>query len=370
MRIIIHIPELNVGGAETLICNYAIQFAKNNHDICVVCCTQSNSFLIKKLKENNIKIYNLFSNEKSKFPFNKIQSIIKRFTFKNKWKKIIKEFKPDIIHIHACLFKIKSIPFDANKIIYTFHSNVRRVLSLYSYGFENINYLSKKGMSFIAITEEISNEIKELFKTDKVTVIPNGICFEEIRNKKYNKIDFLKSINIPQDSFIVGHVGRFNPIKNHTKIISVFKEIKERQSNAILLLIGTGEQKEIQNVQKMVDDLNLSDSVKMLGLRKDAVNIMNVFDVMIFPSLNESFGMVLIEAQIHNVRIISSNNVPNNILCNKNVFSLSVDASSTEWAQKALDNTLVERNYKLNDFDLDKVVEKMLLQYKLIYDKE
>lgn len=61
-----------------------------------------------------------------------------------------------------------------------------------------------------------------------VTVIPNGLDINSIHSQKYDKKELLKKINLPMDTFILGHVGRFNKVKNHEKLIRIFKCVLQK----------------------------------------------------------------------------------------------------------------------------------------------
>ena len=98
-------------------------------------------------------------------------------------------------------------------------------------------------------------------------------CSEEIRN----------SLDINHSDFVVGHVGRFNPQKNHGFIIDVFNEIYKKNNKAKLILVGTGNgQLEIIN---KVNNLGLTDNVLFLGNRSDVNRVLQAMDVFLFPSL-------------------------------------------------------------------------------------
>lgn len=69
------------------------------------------------------------------------------------------------------------------------------------------------------------------------------------------------------NAFVIGHVGRFTNQKNHSKLIDIFAAIKERKSDAYLLLLGGGELQD--TIKSKVEKLNLCDSVIFCGVRTD-----------------------------------------------------------------------------------------------------
>lgn len=144
------ISHLKMGGAETLITNYALKIDKNKFDfIIVIISEKSNSINEQLLKENGIKIISL--GESLKFPsntkniFKKIFNKIHRHIL---FKRIVNKEKPDIIHSHLQVNEYL-IPINVNrlkiKLFYTFHTEVSAILEKGKFKFKFItNYLIKK----------------------------------------------------------------------------------------------------------------------------------------------------------------------------------------------------------------------------------
>lgn len=172
------------------------------------------------------------------------------------------------------------------------------------------------------------------FKGKPYKVLKNGIDSnkfiynEDIRTKIRNELNLT-------NNFVVGHIGRFHPQKNHKFLLEIFKEIKNQKNNAKLLLIGTGELE--KEIREKVKELNIEDDVLFLGNRTDVNEIYQAMDVFVFPSLFEGLGIVSIEAQAAGTPILCSNNVPKEIeitpLCKK----LSLENHALEWANTAIE---------------------------------
>lgn len=137
-----------------------------------------------------------------------------------------------------------------------------------------------------------------------------------------------------QNRFIIGHVGRFNPPKNHKFLIDVFQCVEKIEKNVLLLLVGTGEGKlEIEN---KVKSLGLKDKVLFLGSRNDVAEILQAFDVFVFPSLYEGLGIAAVEAQAAGIPCILSDQVPRECQLTENVHFLSLKSSPQEWANSII----------------------------------
>ena len=101
----------------------------------------------------------------------------------------------------------------------------------------------------------------------------NFIADADIRN------EIRKELGL-KDKFVVGHVGRLHPQKNHDFLIDVFAEIKKKKPDAELILVGTGPLEE--KVKSKVVEKGLSDCVHFLGNRKDMNRIYQAMDVFVF----------------------------------------------------------------------------------------
>ena len=139
-----------------------------------------------------------------------------------------------------------------------------------------------------------------------------------------------EQLGIAQDALVVGHVGRFHPVKNHAFLLDVFCELKKQVSDAVLVLVGDGPLR--PEIEKKTAELGLSDSVIFMGVRSDVPELMQAMDVFVFPSLYEGIPVTLIEAQTAGLPCCVSDGVPQEAAITKLVQFKGLDASAEEWA--------------------------------------
>lgn len=168
-----------------------------------------------------------------------------------------------------------------------------------------------------------------------VKIINNGV---NINKFKYNP-DVngwkRKELNIDKNSFVVGHIASFTLQKNHDFLIDIFKEIKNQNDNAILLLVGDGVLK--KSIRNKVRELGLVDNVIFLGIRDDIEQLIQVFDIMVFPSFHEGLPVTLIEAQASGLKCIISDNITKEVDMNIDLLKfLSLEKSARYWAEQSL----------------------------------
>ena len=125
--------------------------------------------------------------------------------------------------------------------------------------------------------------------------------------------------------------------KNIEFLIEIILELVAIKSNAVLLSVGVGPDREI--AEKLVCKYGLQNHVYFLGQRDDVNDIFQAMDIFLFPSLYEGLGMVLIEAQCSNLECVASTEVPKVVKINDNFKFISLDSSSDVWVKNILDGT-------------------------------
>lgn len=201
------------------------------------------------------------------------------------------------------------------------------------------------------------------FDTGKVYVMPNAIDTEKFAFNKQNREEIRKEFNIPNDTFVVGHIGRFTFAKNHVFLLDVFCEVIKEKPNSILLLVGEGElETEIKN---KVQELNLSSHVIFAGVRQDVHKFYSAFDVFCLPSLYEGFPVVVVEAACANLPIFTSVNVSKEVLF---FYSLKqIEFDTLQWCHNILNCPKIENEQ--NNFNIKLCGEKTLQIYQNMLGK-
>lgn len=137
-----------------------------------------------------------------------------------------------------------------------------------------------------------------------------------------------------QNKFVIGHVGRFDPQKNHSFLIELFHCIVKREKDSVLLLVGNGCGK--SEIENKVKKLGMKDKVLFLGCRNDVSKILQAVDVFVFPSFYEGLSVATVEAQAAGIPCILSDQIPQECKFVKNVEFLSLNLSYQEWANHIL----------------------------------
>jgi glycosyltransferase involved in cell wall biosynthesis len=137
------------------------------------------------------------------------------------------------------------------------------------------------------------------------------------------------------DAFVLAHVGRFDPVKNHTFLLDVFSRIVQQHPNSILLLAGTGST--MSAVKSRAQTLGLQDNFRFLGSVSNVAQLLTMADVFVFPSLYEGLGISLIEAQASGLPCFTALDcVPEEANVTGTVEYLPLEAGAAAWAEAIL----------------------------------
>lgn len=242
-------------------------------------------------------------------------------------KKIIKSFKPDIIHTHAskagAIGRYAGIAYGKAKLVHTFHGHVFHSYfgKFKSNVYKNIERaLAIKTDKIIAISERQKLELVKKYSicsNEKVEVIPLGFELDKFNcGREEKRKSFRNRFGLDDDEIAIGIIGRLVPIKNHHLFIDAIKSLKENSSKKIrAFIIGDGEQREAlkaYTAQSGLDFLNgdfeegMKATVHFTSWIKEIDWANAGLDIIALSSLNEGTPVSLIEAQAGGTPIITT----------------------------------------------------------------
>lgn len=196
----------------------------------------------------------------------------------------------------------------------------------------------------------------------EVNIIKNGIMIENFKKNIEIRKEYRKNLNL-EEKFVVGHIGRMVPQKNHEFLIDIFYELCKKRKNAHLVLIGDGPL--ANKIESKVKRLSLEKKVSFLGLRNDVNKIIQSFDAFVFPSIFEGFGIVALEAQAAGLWTYCSEYVPKDVDVSKLISHISLKQPPEVWADMILNNadqgTVIDGAAAVQDsgYDIIKVTKRI-----------
>ncbi len=153
----------------------------------------------------------------------------------------------------------------------------------------------------------LKNEITSPGYIDErlVDVIPIGISNGLPVISKQEAAKMLREkYNIPSDSIIAVTVGRFVPQKGHIYLIEAANDILKRQPQIKFIFLGNGPLE--QELKNRISELNLAQYITFAGMLDDINPILQGADLMIHPSIEEPFGIALLEGMRTGLPIVAS----------------------------------------------------------------
>lgn len=169
----------------------------------------------------------------------------------------------------------------------------------------------------------------------RVWTIPNAIDAQRFSFQQKVRDEIRSELGI-QDKFVIGHVGRFGFMKNHTYLVDVFAKICETRKDAVLVMIGQGELEE--TIREKVKSLGLEDRAYFLGNRYDVEKYYQAFDYFVFPSTFEGLPGSMAEAQAAGLHCLVSDKVTREVALTDLVAYRSIEEDSGLWAEEILGN--------------------------------
>ncbi|MBP3819503.1 MAG: glycosyltransferase [Butyrivibrio sp.] len=387
MKIIIQfIPSLVFGGAETIVKEYTRLLDKNKYKIYVLLLEKKNNSVYEQYIEklDNVELISIGDILEKDYRISTIDlfnRLYYKFHRNAVIEKIIKNIKPDVIHVHLELLRYLTFLTDTDiKIFYTVHSEVKAIFSeinaleLYGWSvFRNVRRIRKRithykekkaaevllasnNLTFIALHKRMKKELQDLFYTDKVTVLKNGIDFN--RFKKREKINYSKrkEIGIFDDRFIIGNVGWLHQDKNPFFMIDIAHAMMKKKINVHLLLIGSGKLKD--DLINYAMKLELLDRITILSDRSDIPELLSMMNVFVFPALYEGLPVSLVEAQAVGLKCVVAEHITSEVFLSDKYYKVSLNESLDTWCSIIYDELPLSVNYNdINMFDMNKVVK-------------
>ncbi len=188
---------------------------------------------------------------------------------------------------------------------------------------------------------------KKVVNSDRYFMLQNAIDVEAYRFNDTIRVKYRSELGL-KDELTFIHVGRFHPAKNHEFLLNLFAEIRKRNDNTKLILVGDGDLR--PEIERQISDLQLGSSVILTGSRSDVPNLLQAADCFLFPSNWEGLPVTVVEAQASGIPCLISDHITKDVNVSPLVRYLPIDNGVENWV-----NALDEVDYsRQNVLDLIK----------------
>lgn len=282
MKILHYMGAFHFGGIEKMLFDLASKQAELGESVCVAVGQKKGEF-IEQFENKAFTVQVLNINSGYSLSIKKYREI----------KRIFQDF--EIIHLHEFHLLIALVCFfSSKKIVYTEHGNFAfgrkiKFSDKLSFWLRKL-FFKFSEVQICANSDFTKNYIEKHFYSGKrLETIHNGINLQQSINEKL--LQELK--NQHQGKFVVGTSSRLVGFKHIDRLIDVFSEFVKRNPNSVLLIVGDGPEK--GKLEKKVLALVLKEKCFFYGFQSEVATFQSFFDVCVFPSENEPFGLVSVE---------------------------------------------------------------------------
>lgn len=159
-------------------------------------------------------------------------------------------------------------------------------------------------LTMAGVSEAVTRDMRSYGENLRFVALHNCIDTEALEPKLLSRTDSRKKLQLTDTEFVFANVGRLHDDKDQATIIRGFALISDKYANAKLLLVGKGKRE--TQYQALIEQLNLQGRVVLTGAVPDAATLFPAFDVYVSASDREPFGIVLTEAMLARIPVIST----------------------------------------------------------------
>ena len=189
-----------------------------------------------------------------------------------------------------------------------------------------------------------SKYTKKILKQN-LTYIHNAINLDKFQYDEIARNEIRNKYQVSSENILLGIVGRLEEQKNHEYLIYVFNELRKKNSNYKLIIVGTGSLEE--KLKEKVKELSLQSSIIFVGNTSEPSKFYSAMDIFLLPSLYEGFPFVMIEAQANGLPCVISNQITNEVCILKTTHQLPIEKNTiNQWVDRIENIDLVEERRK------------------------
>jgi N-acetyl-alpha-D-glucosaminyl L-malate synthase BshA len=225
--------------------------------------------------------------------------------------RVVNLYKLDILHAHYAIpyayaaFTAKQMLKEEGKdipLVTTLHGTDITLVGQHPSYKHAVEFSINQSDTITSVSESLKKDTLQIFNIKKnIEVITNFIDNDEF----INQVICQRKQFATDDEKILIHVSNLRPVKRVEEVLQIFKNVQKKIKSK-LVIIGEGPDMEIIN-QFLEENPELIDKIRLLGKVNDLYKILQLSDVFLLPSEQESFGLAALEAMAAETPVISSN---------------------------------------------------------------
>jgi L-malate glycosyltransferase len=293
---------------------------------------------------------------------------------------IVKNEKLDLIHAHyaiphaAAAYLAQQIlaPIPV-PVVTTLHGTDITLVGKAPNCFDLTKFFIEKSTAVTAVSDYLRQQTIDIFAPQiPITRIHNFVDTEFFKpNHQKRGCSFAHGKNC-EGRFVFLHLSNFRPVKRTEDVVRVFAGVLQQEPDVCLHMAGEGP--DLIKCRKLAQELGVLDHICFLGNQSDIASVIHLADAVLFPSQEESFGLVPLESMACGVPVIASRSggLPEVVTHGECGFLSDVGniEEMTEYALRLVrDEELCKtmgingRNRAVSEFNLNKI----LAEYEALY---
>ena len=294
MRVMFLSTSMGMGGADKQLLSAAQLMHAQGHAVCIVSLTELGPMGLEA-RTQGIRTESLDMRRGVPDPRGLIRLI-----------RLVRAWKPDVLHshmVHANLMARAVRLFARVPVIVSTIHNIYEGGPLWMAAYRVSNGL----VDHMTIISEAAADrfVKEgIVPRELLTCVPNGVDTERFRQVAPGTREALRSSIGVHDRFVWLAVGRFEIAKDYPNMLHAFAQVCQRDSSAVLLLVGHGSLQ--QETESLAQSLGLGDRIRFLGVRSDVPEVMAAADGYVMSSAWEGMPIALLEAGAAGLPIVAT----------------------------------------------------------------
>jgi glycosyltransferase involved in cell wall biosynthesis len=161
----------------------------------------------------------------------------------------------------------------------------------------------------IGVSEFVGHELRLVFPRHKVTVVPNGLDLENLRDRTSLRQEFRSFHDIPWDVPLIGTLGELREGKGQRDFVLAAAEVIKKIPDACFVVTGldhTIDRSFRRELRRLANVLGLGERIIWLDWLDDTAPFYSAIDVFVSPSHSESFGLAILEAMIRGTPVVAT----------------------------------------------------------------
>ncbi len=171
-------------------------------------------------------------------------------------------------------------------------------------------------------------------QNNQVTTIPNAIDVDKFAYDENKRLQIRNSLGLASEHYVIGHVGRFDTVKNHKYMIQIIQKCVEQDDNCRMVFVGDGPLR--AEIEQQVREAGLEKYIIFAGKQRNVQDFYQAFDFFILPSFYEGLPGTAIEAQASGLYGILSDTITEEAIVTELMTRQSIQQDAKLWADEIL----------------------------------